>query len=378
MKLARAGVILLVLAIPVIAQPPGGGNRGSFMMQFKGGGPGGMMSMMGGNPDDLFNQFSKGKDVIRRDDLDPMAQMFFDRATRQMNITNGQITRAQFKDAFSQVQARMQNGGGPGNMGGPPSAEMQDRFAEQRFRSYDKNNDGLLSSEEMPEALRNERDKWDANKDGFIDLNEFKGYFKSRFEQRNDRPEAASPSQDQTNTTTLPGQEPVFNLDRPTVFRAGHLPKELPDWFKQLDTDNDGQVGLYEWVRGGKSISEFRDMDISDDGFIIAEEVLRVQRGNRPAGTTSVASNGGSMIESIGSMMMNNATSAPSFRGGNGNRGGDANNGSNNWNRWMGMGGDRSKGGERGKDGNGSRRPFGNGGERPKGVERSKDARSGN
>lgn len=35
---------------------------------------------------------------------------------------------------------------------------------------------------------------------------------------------------------------------RPTVYRAGKLPeKGLPAWFVQLDTDQDGQVALYEW-----------------------------------------------------------------------------------------------------------------------------------
>jgi hypothetical protein len=65
---------------------------------------------------------------------------------------------------------------------------------------------------------------------------------------------------------------------RPAVPRAGKLPKGLPDWFKKLDVNKDGQVALYEWHRGGRDIEEFREWDRNDDGFITAEEALYKQR----------------------------------------------------------------------------------------------------
>ena len=59
------------------------------------------------------------------------------------------------------------------------------------------------------------------------------------------------------------------------VYRAGKLPKELPAWFAQPDEDKDGQVGLYEWKKAGRSIPEFEAMDLNGDGFITVEEALR-------------------------------------------------------------------------------------------------------
>jgi len=54
---------------------------------------------------------------------------------------------------------------------------------------------------------------------------------------------------------------------------ASDVPKDIPAWFRQLDTDRDGQVGLYEWKVSGRSIQEFKQYDRNNDGFITIEEV---------------------------------------------------------------------------------------------------------
>lgn len=71
----------------------------------------------------------------------------------------------------------------------------------------------------------------------------------------------------------------------PMVYRAGQLPRGLPDWFVELDTDRDGQIGLYEWKKSGRPLEEFFSMDRNDDGFITADELRRylVQHPQSPA-----------------------------------------------------------------------------------------------
>ncbi|MBY0460389.1 MAG: EF-hand domain-containing protein, partial [Gemmataceae bacterium] len=49
----------------------------------------------------------------------------------------------------------------------------------------------------------------------------------------------------------------------------------LPRWFRDLDTDGDGQVSLKEWRAGARPLAAFRDRDRDHDGFITAREAIQ-------------------------------------------------------------------------------------------------------
>lgn len=260
-------------------------------------------AMMMGDPMQMFDRFAKGKDVISRSDLDPMQQMMFDRFAPMMGITNGQVSRDQFRNAAQQLTSRMADGGGMRMMGGftagapgagGPTGDMMNQFYERRFRESDKNNDGLLQVEEMSDALKAEWKKWDTNNDGAVDLGEFKGYIQVRFGQRGDNPAGLgepNPANPEVPNPP-PGQSPDADDQRNTVYRAGKLPQGLPAWFAQYDTDADGQVGLYEWVKAAKGVSEFREMDRNDDGLLTAEEVMKfTSEGKSSNGNVALVSN---------------------------------------------------------------------------------------
>jgi len=66
--------------------------------------------------------------------------------------------------------------------------------------------------------------------------------------------------------------------ERPIAYRFGKLPKEVPEWFEKLDTDRDGQIGLYEWRTAGKVTTEFVEMDQNGDGYLTADEWVRYTR----------------------------------------------------------------------------------------------------
>ena len=109
----------------------------------------------------------------------------------------------------------------------------------------------------MSEALRSEKDKWDTNRDGLINFEEFTAYFRAMVQQR--MAESGRSNQGGAGGADDNALGPIIILKpekeeekRPVVYRSSMLPKELPAWFRQLDTDQDAQIGLYEWKQSGR------------------------------------------------------------------------------------------------------------------------------
>ena len=72
----------------------------------------------------------------------------------------------------------------------------------------------------------------------------------------------------------------------PVAVRFGKLPPGLPDWFVEFDSNSDGQVALYEWLRQKLPMDEFVAMDLDGDNLITPQELLRwmaEQAKERPA-----------------------------------------------------------------------------------------------
>jgi hypothetical protein len=63
--------------------------------------------------------------------------------------------------------------------------------------------------------------------------------------------------------------------ERPIAIRYGKLPKDAPAMFTELDTDKDGQIGLYEWRTAGNSVLAFMEMDLNGDGLLTVDEYSR-------------------------------------------------------------------------------------------------------
>jgi hypothetical protein len=389
---------LALLLGPTVGMSQFGGQPGGFGGPAGGGrGPGGFGGQPGGfgatDPNDRWNQYTGGKAVWKRSEItDPNMVMRFDRIAQMVGATNGQITKDQY---VGMMQARAQRftqqgnapaGGAPmgapqtpGFAGGPnpwagfagaqpggwnqPSGWNQggggwggrprggfgpgggglnvDAIAAYRFRQLDTNGDGLLNNDELAadETLQAERQKWDTNGDGAIDLNEFTEYIRARIQQF----QAGGPGGSQ-------GWNPMQMLEddadkKPTVYRAGKLPPNIPPWFRQYDTDGDGQVGLYEWKAAGRAIAEFEAMDLNGDGFVTVEEVMKTVVGKAGDSSSPGANPGGFAM-------------GPGGFGGMGGFGGRGNRGFGGFGGGQGMPG----GGFGGGFGRGNRGPGGFGG----------------
>jgi hypothetical protein len=277
-----------------------------------GGGWGGGRGGFSRDPNERWMQYTGGKPVWRRSEItDPMQLQSFDRVAGRLGITTGEITREQY--IASSMQRMQQFGGGfggpPGGVappggspapggaasggpgGGGPGPNV-DAMAETFFQRLDKNGDGLLNYDEMPEELKAERDKWDENKDGFIDLKEFKAYLQARVQQWQAQ-RAQAGGDGLAGFVAAPA--PVEEEDAPkaVAYRAGKLPPNMPAWFTQLDTDHDGQIGLYEWKAGGRPIEEFERMDLNNDGFLTPHEVMRALGLDKQVAATGAGAPGG-------------------------------------------------------------------------------------
>ncbi len=318
------------------------------------------------DPNERFNQYSGGKEVWSRADItDPRGQQRFDFMAQQLGVTNGTISRKQFLEYSQQISERFGGGrsGGPPTMmaapGGAPAVvspggaapampfalpsssdgrgrsgsgglSSSSNWGDSSFRRYDRNGDGMLSNDEIPEAMRGDRGRYDTNSNGFIDATEFRSYFDERMQQMqaerggpprgsenrggNQPPgfmEAAAASMhlNQSRGSNDSGRDSMRPSDRgpwgdrsssgrddqsgrPVVYQPGNLPRELPSWFLQRDTDRDGQIGVHEWRGSGEPLDQFFQFDANNDGFVTAEEVLRDQAARQRANGNAIAGGG--------------------------------------------------------------------------------------
>ena len=231
---------------------------------------GGSRRFRGFDPQWLFNLMDRNRDgVVTRDEIvDRRSLDRYEDYLRRAGVTDGRLTRETFLRVFRE---RMEE-------------RMRSRFDPRSiFRRLDRNRDGKLDSGEIERTrrLREEVPRWDANRDGTIDATEFGRFFDALNAERMPRrslgfrpppppPSSENPPSSETSSTT---STPTSTQRPPqVVYRAGKLPPDLPEWYTDLDTDNDGQVGLHEWRN--RSPDEFDALDRNRDGYITIAEML--------------------------------------------------------------------------------------------------------
>jgi hypothetical protein len=372
--------------------PPGGGMGGP-------GGRGGFGGTDAERAERSFAFFSQGADVIDMNKMDENQKRFIGGRLQSMGLTpppNGIITKQQYIDSATRSMAARSAGGGAPGMGGPPGMGGQpgmggpggrggppnDADMEDRFRRYDLNGDGRVSREEAAQSgsrflsLQN-FDQLDTNRDGFIDLNEYKAYRVSMSNQsgRPGDPNMMTPGYG-------PGSYPPGGYPQPgdynrdprdprgrdkekekepelVAVRYGKLPQGLPDWWADVDTDKDGNIGLYEWRQDGRPLAEFRAMDLDGDGLISPAEYFAYVRVKEEDDRKAAAAEG----------IDRPRTASRGAWGGGNNRGpgGNDQGGSGYRGAWGGGNNNRGPGGADRTDARSSDRPDARSGDRPEG-----------
>jgi hypothetical protein len=149
--------------------------------------------------------------------------------------------------------------------------------AAKAFAKFDRDGDELLDESELPPKWRADALRFDRDRDGKLSPTELADYLEAVEEEK----KAKKAQKAAGGQAMAPQAMAVQAKPRQPVYRPGRLPAGLPPWFAELDADNDGQVGLYEWRTAGRDADEFLKLDLNEDGFVTAEEALRAQRARR-------------------------------------------------------------------------------------------------
>ena len=210
------------------------------------------------NPRDVFDRFDRNKDgKLDKDEAPERMRENFDRVDRN---SDGSVDAEELRQAFAALARGVGPPGPPGAPGTPgapggmPNPEMAARAAERMFAEADRNSDGKLTRDEIPEERR-----------------EMFGRLLERFDSDGDG--ALSKEQFQRGLQAMRGGRPGAPNDAPNgapnAPPAGLRPF-VPALFGVLDTDRDGQLSGEEI---DKAAALIKALDKNNDGKVNPEEL---------------------------------------------------------------------------------------------------------
>ena len=215
-----------------------------------------------------FDQNNDGK--ITKDELPERMHAMIERLDTNKDGAIDNKELAAVKDRFAQgggQQPQRQQGQRPqGQQGQRPQFNPTDMI--KRIKESDKNNDGKITKDELPEQMQRMFPRIDTNQDGAIDREELAVMEKRMAErgQGGQRPDGQRPD-------GQPGQRP----QNPQGQGRGLPPLPV---LQALDANHDGEISSDEIANAVKAL---KSLDKDGNGKLTMDELMPA-RGGRPGG----------------------------------------------------------------------------------------------
>ncbi len=182
---------------------------------------------------------------------------------------------------------------------GQPGIDQQGKFDADRFlKDHDRNNDGKLSKDEIPQQLQDEFGEVDTNKDGAVSIEELRQHVQRMSGMRpqvveilywvidvpEDEPASANELQRAYEVLRKMDADNNGKLDSGEIktFRDQREKQRVQHIMQVLDRNNDGKVTKEE--ARGLWADHFAELDKNNDGAIDKQEVEAACRMKHEAG----------------------------------------------------------------------------------------------
>jgi len=243
--------------------------------------------MAGGLPsaDEIFARMDANQDgkITAGEVPEQVRERFEQLLARFDKDSDGTLTKQEVTDGVAAMNQNLK----------PPGQQM--RSPEMMFKYLDANNDGKLTSGEVPEERRDGFERlvkgFDADNDGALNLEEFKKGMEVVRQMQGlaggQRPPGDSPGKSAENPDS-PGKS-AGNPDSPAAGRKlgermraarerggmdpAKMAERMTERFKAMDKNNDGKLSADEF-EGRKGM--FDSLDANKDGFVDQEEMKAI------------------------------------------------------------------------------------------------------